>query len=173
MKKKYTVLAVSGVITVAIMAVMNIKLIPAIEAGTQGMRFFDMNAFGYTYEAAKAFIASLSGEGKNLALSVQLPLDFVYPVAYTVFFTVLMTILEGKKTKWAIIPAFLFISDYTENICTVMMLKADSLSGSVCRFASAVTIVKSMLMYLTFLIIVVMIIRAVIRKKQRQKKTDA
>ena len=170
MKKKYAVLAVSGIITVVIMAVMNIKLIPAIEAGTQGMRFFDMNTFGYTYEAAQTFISSLSDAGKDLALRVQLPLDFVYPVAYTVFFVTLMIVLSGKKTKWAIIPAFLFISDYTENICTVMMLKADVLSSSLCGFASIVTIVKSALMYLTFLIIIIMIIQAEDRKIRKSKK---
>ena len=45
-------LVVSGVLTVVICAVMNFYLIPQIEASTQGIRCFDMSAFGYTFEQA-------------------------------------------------------------------------------------------------------------------------
>lgn len=169
MKTRKILLWVSGSVTVIIMAVMNLWLIPAIEAGTEGMRFFDMNSFGYSLEQARAFLASLSPGGMRLALHTQLPLDFFYPVAYSAFFILVMKALTGKRTAFEIIPALLFVSDYTENILTVSILKAGAVTEKLARIASAVTVTKSMLMYLTFLIVIIMFIRWIVSKKKSKK----
>lgn len=169
MKKRNIILIVSGFFTLLIMAVMNILLIPSIEAGTEGMRFFDMNSFGYSYESAETFLTTLSAQGKETALNIQLPLDFVYPVVYTLFFILLMRTLSKKRTVFEAIPAILFVSDYTENICTEIMLRGDHLSSGLAGFASTVTIIKSMLMYITFLVLIIMLIRMIKNKVQKKQ----
>lgn len=167
MKNKKAVtaaLVVSGVLTVVICAVMNFYLIPQIEASTQGIRCFDMNAFGYTFEQAQQFLSLLSDEGRDVYLHSQLPLDFVYPAAYGVFFVLLIASLSGKFSVVCFFPVLLAVCDYCENICTIQMLKAENLSASLASFASFMTVCKSALMYVTFAVIPLLIILK-IRKK--------
>ncbi|MGN0443889.1 MAG: hypothetical protein ACI4F5_04650, partial [Acutalibacteraceae bacterium] len=92
-----TALIVSGALTVIICCVMNFCLIPIIESPTEGIRMFDMNSFGYSYETAKKFVSLLSAEGLDTYLHKQLPLDFIYPAVYSVFFSLAIIKLKGKK----------------------------------------------------------------------------
>ena len=165
-KKGKTLLIISGVLTVLICGVMNVYLLPSIEASTQGIRCFDMN-FGYDYDTAARFLSLLTPEARSLYLHVQLPLDFVYPLAYGAFFIGLLTRLAGKLFPLCVLPAVLMVCDYTENICSIMMLTASELSPSLAGFASAVTSVKTILMYAVFAVIIVcIIVKFVKRKKQ-------
>ena len=84
-KNQKTLLWISGGLTAAICLVMNLALIPMIEKNTAGLRCFDMNSFGYTFEQAKQFLTLLDDHARSIYLHVQLPLDFFYPVAYTAF----------------------------------------------------------------------------------------
>ena len=61
---KYTAI-VSGVLTAVTGIIMNLILIPGIEANTNGIRCFDMNP-GYNYETAKEFIALTGESGKEI-----------------------------------------------------------------------------------------------------------
>lgn len=171
MQKKKAVtaaLVISGALTVVICAVMNFCLIPQIEASTQGIRCFDMNATGYTFEQAQKFLSLLSEEGRDVYLHSQLPLDFVYPAAYGVFFVLLIASLCGKFSVVCFFPILLALCDYCENTCTIQMLRAESLSASLASFASFMTVCKSALMYVTFAVIILLIILK-IRKKGKTR----
>ncbi len=164
-RKKGTVLtAASGALTVIICAVMNLITIPHIESVTQGIRCFDMNP-GYTYEAAEKFI-SLLGDMRDYYLHVQLPLDFVYPVVYTVFFILLLVMLTGRFMPLCLLPLALAAFDFTENILTIVMLKSAVLSRGVVAFASAVTSIKTILMYSVFAIIIVCISFRIVKRRK-------
>ena len=170
MKNKKTVtilLIVSGVLTLGVCAVMNLYLIPAIESSTQGIRCFDMN-FGYSYEKASQFLSLLSEEGRRLYLTRQLPLDFFYPVAYGLFFALLLKVLTGKNTKLMALPVLLAVFDYAENICVCRMLKADPLPSALVAVSSAATILKTVLMYLCILLILILLIRRIVAAKKRR-----
>ncbi|MBQ7740077.1 MAG: hypothetical protein IJT65_02415 [Eubacterium sp.] len=153
-KKGKAVTVISGVLTAVICLVMNFVLIPKIESTTNGVRCFDMN-FAYGYATAKKFLELLSQEGKQIYLGVQLPLDFVYPIVYTVFFIFILIRLTKKANLLIVPPIILAVLDYTENVLSIVMLKADTLSKSVAAFGSVVTSVKTVLMYLIFLIIII------------------
>ncbi|MBR5772305.1 MAG: hypothetical protein IKY00_03735, partial [Clostridia bacterium] len=118
---------VSGVGTAAICVIMNIILIPQIEANTGGIRCFDMNP-GYNFEQASEFLRLIGDEGRHIYLGYQLPLDFIYPVFYTLFFVSLIVLLTKRKSPLLVLPAVLAVSDYCENILSEIMLRADSLS---------------------------------------------
>ena len=167
MKNKKTVtilLIISGALTLAICAVMNLYLIPAIESSTQGIRCFDMN-FGYSYETAARFVSLLSEEGRGIYLTRQLPLDFFYPVAYGVFFALLLAKLSGKKAL-AVLPVLLALCDYCENVCVYKMLTLDPLPRTLVSVASVATVAKTILMYLCFLLILALLIKRFITKKK-------
>ena len=163
---KRTILTiVSGVLTGAICLVMNLWLMPAIERTTEGIRCFDMN-FGYDFETAKRFLSLLDERGRDLYLHAQLPLDFFYPVCYTVFFLCMFAIL-WQGAKWlAALPACLAVLDYTENVLTIVMLKSQTLSKPLATAASAVTSAKTILMYLIFALLIAGLIRYLVQKKK-------
>lgn len=173
MKKKTRIaLIVSGVLTAAICAVMNAVLIPQIEAAAGGFRCFDMR-FGYSFEEASAFLSALSAQGRDVYLHRQLPLDFIYPVAYGAFFALAFTALQKRKSPLPAVPALLAAADYCENVCIVLMLRAGTPARALTATASAATVTKTVLMYLCFLILLVLLIRAAVNKKRGKAQTGA
>lgn len=157
------ILIFSGALTVIICMVMNFIFIPKIESSTGGLRVFDMT-FGYTYQQAKRFVSLLSPQGKDVYLHWQLPLDFFYPIVYAAFFiSVFMKLKVNNKALFALI-ALLFVSDYCENILSIIMLTR-SFSVAVSTFACADTILKTIVMYLIFIIMIILIILRAVKKK--------
>ena len=168
MEKKKTnkiLLIISGVLTAAICGVMNFVLIPKIEAGADGIRCFDMN-FAYSPAEALEFLAKISESAKDFYLHYQLPLDFIYPIVYCLFFALLFITLSGKKTKLVILPVILAVFDYAENIFTIYYLKDQEVSEKLFYISSAITSIKTILMYICFLIIIILLIKKVKDKKK-------
>ena len=165
MRKWLTI--ISGALTAAICAVMNLMLIPQIEAGTGGVRCFDMN-FAYSYDTAKEFLSLLTDEGRQIYLCRQLPLDFVYPVAYGLFFGLLIYTLSRGRKALLIFPALLVASDYIENICVMQMLKSADISRTLVSIASIATTAKTILMYVCVLLIAALIVYYFKTKKKKE-----
>lgn len=165
-----SVLIISGALTVIICGVMNFYLIPLIESTTQGIKMFDMQSLGYTFETAKSFVSLLSEEGLHTYLYKQLPLDFFYPVAYTVFFSLSLIRLKAKKPLLAF-PLLLMVCDYCENIFSEIMLRTD-FSYQTAKIASFFTVCKSVLMYVTIVLVIVYLVKWII-SKNKNKKTAA
>ena len=160
---------VSGAVTAAIGTVMNAFLIPRIEQNTGGIRCFDMN-FGYTCEEAQRFLSLAGEEGRRVYLSMQLPLDFVYPLAYALFFVSLFVILTKKKTKLAALPIALAAADYAENILVEAMLRSSPLSSAVVSAASVFTVIKTVLLYTVIIITLALVVRAAVRAKKAKRE---
>ena len=166
---KKIVMIVSGALTAAICLVMNLMLIPKIEAGTNGIRCFDMN-FAYDFETVKQFLSLLSENGRRIYLNVQLPLDFFYPIAYGVFFCLaLYSLSKGRKALLAF-PLLLAAFDYAENICVLLLLRSAEPSPALAAAASAATTSKTVLMYVTILLILVFLVRYLVKKRSAQAK---
>ena len=161
----------SGAATAAICAVMNLFLLPSIEKTTEGIRCFDMN-FGYDHATAARFLELLSPEGRNVYLTRQLPLDFLYPVAYCLFFSLLLVALTKKRTPLIALPVALAGFDYTENVCILLMLRSTELSPSLVSFASAVTMIKTVLLYAVILLILILIVVYFVKRKKTDNKSE-
>ncbi len=166
MRKKLTI--ITGALTAAICAVMNLLLIPRIEAGTGGVRCFDMN-FAYGYDTAKEFLGLLTDEGRQIYLGRQLPLDFVYPVAYGLFFGLLIYTLSRGKKALLVFPALLAAADYIENICVLIMLRSADLPRALVNAASVATSAKTILMYVCILLIIALIVYYLKTKKKKEQ----
>ena len=162
--------AVSTILTAVICAIMNLWLLPTIEATTEGIRCFDMN-FGYDYATAQRFLALLSPAGRALYLHAQLPLDFVYPLAYGCCFCGLFFYLTGRFSALQLLPPLLMAFDYAENVCSVVMLRSASLSPGLVAAASALTVVKTLLLYLNAALLLVCAVRFFLRRR-RERRPD-
>ncbi|MBR1811666.1 MAG: hypothetical protein IJ766_08500 [Clostridia bacterium] len=159
----------SGVVTAAICGVMNLVLIPMIEKNTGGIRCFDMQSFGYSYETALQFLAALGESGRKIYLHMQLPLDFIYPVAYTVFFVFLFAALRKRVSKVLLLPLFMAVFDYAENICSICMLRSMAPSKNLAAFASCMTVAKSACLALTAIFSVIYLARLLISRRKARR----
>ncbi len=159
-------LIVSAALTAAVCLVMNLALIPAIERGAGGLRCFDMKGY-YSPDYAREFLAAISAEAREIYRFRQLPLDFFYPFAYSVFFIGAFTRLQKKLGAPALLPLLLAAFDYAENICEARLLSADGVIPPAAAAAGGIcTAVKTALMYLCFLCLIVFLVRAVIRRRK-------
>lgn len=140
---------VTGALTAIITGIMDFVFFPKIEKNTDGIKAFDMNSFGYPPEQAQRFLDLIDENARQLYLKKQLPLDTVYPVIYTTFFTTSLKALGAKKPLLAL-PGVLYIFDNLENICSVKMLRDKKAPKPLARFASTMTLCKSLTMYSIF-----------------------
>ena len=52
---------------------------------------FDMSPAGYSYDEAMMLLQSLGQEGRNAYLTVQIPIDLVYPGLFAISYALLIT----------------------------------------------------------------------------------
>lgn len=74
----WILVAVTVVIQVALMYWASLRL--GAEAG--GLRLFDLQPFGYSFDHAKTYLAALSTDGLAMYLGVVSKLDTVFPIVY-------------------------------------------------------------------------------------------
>lgn len=167
MKKKSNVpLIVSGALTVLILAVMDIFLLPAIERAAGGLRCFDLQTFGYGYETARAFLRALSEEGRQLYQWVQIPVDTLFLIVYTVFFVLALRRLYTSGAV-LVLPALLALADFAENTCTFAILQAPAcLTPTTGAVFGTVTLCKTLLMYAVFALLLIGLVRYFVKKKR-------
>ncbi len=143
--------------------------IPMVVRSAPDMKLFDVSPSGYSQEYAISLLNAIGPEGRSLYLSLQLPLDFVYPglfiISYPLLFTWLLKTnydLRSKAYYALYLPILAGLFDYLENIFVILMLKAyPDLSQSLVAFASFATVAKSVLSSIFFTLLMLSILQVV------------
>ena len=138
-------------LTMGIYAVMLLYSIPAVVSAAPDMKLFDMSPAGYSPGYAARLLEAIGPEGRSHYLSIQLPLDFVYPGLFALTYTLLMVWLfrksfddNSKIFYLSLVPIFAGLFDYLENIGIIAMLRTfPEVSPQVVKMASMFTILKS------------------------------
>ena len=145
--------------------------IPLVLSSAPEATLFDMSPTGYSYSQAIELLKSLGLEGRNTYLTVQIPLDFVYPALFGVSYALLITWIlkqsvarESRLFLLAFLPLLAGIFDYLENMSIIAMLNGfPDVSESLVLIASSFTIAKSVMTSLSFVFLLVAIIGLVAR----------
>ncbi len=145
----------------AIYFVMVLYTIPQVEAYAQGMKLFDLSPLGYSFEYANELLQALGSEGREKYLYRQLPLDFLYPGLFAVSCTLLLTwlFLKTRETSskifyFCLVPAIAGLFDYLENVFVLHILWSyPSMSKTSIALASTMTLVKSVLTTIFFVLL--------------------
>jgi len=139
------------IITNLIYASMLMYSLPLVSNYAPELVLFDMSPMGYSYIQAIELLTSLGIDGRNAYLSVQLPLDFIYPGMFAVSYALLITWIlkqylpkDSKLFFIAFIPLLAGGFDYLENFGIITMLNSfPNISENLVSYTSAFTIVKS------------------------------
>ncbi len=151
--------------------------IPQVSAYAPGINLFDLSPTGYSFEYAIKLLDTLGSDGRDLYLYRQLPLDFIYPGLFAVSCNLLLSWLflktqqtNSKLFYFCYIPVAAGLFDYLENIFIVSILTSyPNVSEVSISLASAMTITKSVL---TTIFFVLLILGVILNLKKNGKVTS-
>jgi len=167
-------------ITMVVYLTILLYSIPKVVTSAPEMKLFDVSPSGYTTEYAISLLNAIGPEGRDLYLSLQLPLDFIYPGLFIISYSLLFAWflkknygLESKVFYVLYIPILAGLFDYAENVLIIMMLKAyPNLGSGVVAAASLATIIKSILTSIFFtlfsLSIILVVWKSIFKKRRLQ-----
>lgn len=182
--KQWMLARVTGFRTVALLvlsntvfAIMLLITLPALESFSQGLKIFDVMPTGYDHEYASKLLEALGGPGRDYYLSVQLPLDLLYPLLYALANSFLFLYLIKKMelaSKWFsiiyVLPLVAACFDYMENGCIAwMLLQAEILEPWHVSMSSLFTLLKSVSTTLYFILLISFFIAHLIRKSKHEQ----
>ena len=96
---------------------------------TNGANILDFE-FGYTYEKAYDMLTALGAEGRIFYLTKILPMDFLFPLTYMLFYAGFMALFIKRATQkkayrvLLFIPVLAMLFDWIENIGIIALLKS-------------------------------------------------
>lgn len=139
------------VITQVVYATILLYTIPAVLEEAPDMKLFDMSPSGYSSEYAGNLLNAIGADGRQTYLTLQLPMDFVYPGLFAVTYALLLVWLfnkgfvrESPVFYLAFVPTIAGLFDYLENIGIIMMLRSfPNISAATVAFASMSSVIKS------------------------------
>lgn len=151
------------VLTMAVYSIMLSYSIPAVTLFAPQLPIFDLSPFGYSFTYANELLDTLGIDGRNLYLSTQLPLDFIYPGLFSITYSLLLVWLLGKikcnvnsKIYYlAFVPFLAGIFDYIENVFIIKMINSfPELQITTVKIASLFTLLKSSFTMLFFVLLI-------------------
>jgi len=154
------------VITMSVYITMLTFSIPAVSAYSPDLPLFDLSPTGYSFSYAYELLDTLGVEGRILYVSVQLPLDLIYPGLFAITYSLLLIWIFGKTFNvksnvyyFAFVPVFAGVFDYIENIFIMKMIdEFPNLQETTVNFASTFTILKSSFTVFYFVLLIVAIV---------------
>ena len=174
--QKYATAKVVSVLFIATMAVYLTMLfysIPAVNSFAPDLKLFDLSPTGYTHGYANSLLDALGSEGRATYLTLQLPLDFLYPGLFAITCSLLLTWLFSKGAEvgsrifyFSLVPILAGLFDYIENVFIVIMLKSyPDISLSLVELASLFTVLKSGFATAFFILFFWGVVRFIKKKK--------
>lgn len=182
--KKYAsgkVCLYSFLFSMSVYLLMILYSIPLVSKYAPEMMLFDVSPTGYTYDYAVSLLSQLGAEGRGLYLSLQLPLDLVYPISFGISHALIICWLFDKTGATSplapyacLLPVAGCLLDYSENIAIFsMLINYPRIAESVVQLSSILTISKSVFVTITYLFICVLLLVTAARKMKAKKNEPA
>ncbi len=146
--------------------------IPKVMAYADGMKLLDMMPGGYSPEYVRQLFEALGKEGRNAYLSLQLPVDMIYPALFALSYSSLLAFFLRKLRNPGIwmfafcyLPILAGFADYTENIFFIWFLKSyPNLPEGLIKISSAFSVVKGVSTSVYFVCLIAILIALGIQK---------
>ena len=146
-------------------------------AFSDGMRLLDMMPGGYDLDYVNTLFQTLGEQGRTAYLSIQLPVDMIYPGLFTVSYSLMMAFFLKKINKLdsllgliCYLPVIAGLSDYLENFSIIRMLnKYPDIDVSIVASSNLFSIIKSSTTSLYFLVLVGILVTLGIKTLRNKK----
>lgn len=148
-----------------------------LEAGSGGMGPIDLQLF-YTPEKVYGMIASYSPEVRSAYRTFELTGDIIYPIVYTLFFSLAITWLfqhgfaaNSNVHKYNVVPFGAWLFDLLENLGIVTMLSIYPSTPALLAWVTAIfTLVKWLFAGASIILLLIGLVKATMNgfKKQAQ-----
>lgn len=166
--------------SLAVYLLMLFNTVPGVESYAPEMKIFDLLPSGYSYDYAVKLLSALGHDGRKEYLSKQLPLDFIYPVLFSIssFLTLAWLFLKRNDKNSNIfylcfVPIVAGIFDYLENIQIVLViLNYPDITKAQIVLSSVFTMVKSGMTSLFFFILLFAFIRLLVDSKPTKARSN-
>lgn len=146
--------------------------IPKVMGFSGSMKIPDIMPIGYEPEYVLALFEKLGVAGRSAYLYHQLPVDLLYPFLFGItYFLVILYLLQklqklNSETYYlGLLPFMAGLFDYLENFVLIYMLGAyPAITVSTIKLCAFFTVFKSMLSFISFLIIIVLVLKLIHQK---------
>jgi len=159
-------------VTLGVYAAMLIWTLPGISAGAGGLAPFDMRPTGYSADDARAFLAVLSDDARQLYLGPQAMLDRAYPILLAVVLGgAIWMLFSASWLRWGLLGAvgIGMIADFVENARVAAMLaQVAPVSDAMAQGACRATVVKSAASGIAIVAVLAGAARAMWRRRARR-----
>lgn len=158
---------------------MLVVTIPRTMDFSNGMDLLDMMPMGYDWAYVDKLFSNLGEEGRSTYLTLQLPIDMLYPFLFGISYCLVIAYFLNKLNRLhspyiflCLLPILAGIADYLENFGIISMLKGyPDLSEFSVNMTSIFSVVKSTSTSVFFIAIIIMLLilgfQAISRKKVR------
>ena len=154
----------------------NIVGVAKLETMTGGTSILDITT-GYTVDEAYDLLESLGDSGRQHYLSRIIPIDFVFPISYALFFMSVLTMLIRTNYKdrrnlqlLGLIPITCLLFDYSENICVInLLLNYPTRLTTLTKVSSVFTQIKFTMFAVSILMIVMFGVMLIVKLLNRRK----
>lgn len=162
-------------IAAAIYAVMLTVTIPHLHGLAGGRQLPDLMPTGLGHAQAVDLLSALGEEGRRFYLTVQLPLDMVYPLASALAISLSLRALAAHLPGAARRPALVMtmrwipfigaLCDWGENICTALMIRSfPQVPPPLAQIGGALSLGKSVFVSLGVLLLLLACVLALLAR---------
>jgi mannose/fructose/N-acetylgalactosamine-specific phosphotransferase system component IID len=154
------------IITNLIYTFMLVYSIPRVMGFSKGMKLLDMMPSGYKPEYVHDLFIALGKQGRAVYLTLQIPIDMIYPGLFALSYCLLLAYFLNKLNKlrpWysalCLLPIIAGFFDYFENIGIIIMLvKYPEYPQIMANATNIFTLGKSITTSLYFVILLIILI---------------
>ena len=149
-------------VTNVVYAFMLVYSVPKVSAYARNLPLPDLRPGGYDLAYINNLFAALGEAGRHAYLTIQLPIDFIYPFLFGVSNCLILAYFLKKIGKaetnliyLCLLPLLGGFFDYLENICLVSMLQNfPEIPAGLVKMGSIFTLFKSGFSTLYFLVLI-------------------
>ncbi len=153
----------SILILLGLTIIFNLVIFPLLQSENQDITILD-SQFSYTSKEAYNILAKYNSEELKQYFIVELTVDLIYPIIYTMFFSFLIFKLS-KKSYLSLLPLLILLSDYFENIGIAIIIDYyPQKMPSFVTLISSFTTLKWTLVAISILIIFALLIQKLLKR---------
>jgi len=140
--------------------------IPKTMKFSNGMKLLDMLPTGYNQDYVNELFKTLGENGREIYLTNQIPVDMIYPLLFTLTYSLLLAYflkkidkLKPPFTYLCLLPIIAGIADYLENFGIIAMLNNyPDLTETTVNATNTFSIIKSTSTSIFFVALIVILI---------------